>query len=479
MQQLGRMQRIRIRLFAGILCLAAAPVAGQSKEDPLKTDRLFPPAAHLPMQMPEGMGAPTPLLEAAPDITSELSLAQLTDLALRNNPRTRLAWATARQEAAQYGLARSATFPRVDLNVTLTRARVVSGTSGAVTPEQNRLFPNFSLNYVLYDFGARAAEVEAQSFRALAASLSQNRVLQEVVFQVEQAYFRLLGVQQLVRTGTQALRNAETTLDATRRRHQAGVATIGDVYRAETAAAQATLNLRRVEGEVAKARGLIAAACGVPIETPLRIQPWSDEVPVDRVKETIDVLVRSATARRPDLAAAQARVKAAQSAVEAAARAGKPTLEFNAQLGRTIFDDGRPRADSNQLALLLRVPIFDGWRDDYAVRRAQAQVAQAEAARDQLFGQTEADVWQAYYDLQTATSGLTTTATLVQGAEQSSAVAAARYQAGVGNLLDLLTAQAEETSAQVQRVQSRLDWYTALARLNFALGASGSFENKP
>ena len=58
-------------------------------------------------------------------------------------------------------------------------------------------------------------------------------------------------------------------------------------------------------------------------------------------------------------------------------------------------------------------------------------------------------------------------------------VAAARYQAGVGSLLDLLTAQADEINALVQQIQSRLDWYTALSRLNFALGASGHFGTTP
>ena len=63
----------------------------------------------------------------------------------------------------------------------------------------------------------------------------------------------------------------------------------------------------------------------------------------------------------------------------------------------------------------------------------------------------------------------------MQGATQSASVAAARYQLGVGTLLDLLTAQADETNALVQQIQSHLDWYTALARLNFALGASGYY----
>jgi outer membrane protein TolC len=67
----------------------------------------------------------------------------------------------------------------------------------------------------------------------------------------------------------------------------------------------------------------------------------------------------------------------------------------------------------------------------------------------------------------------------VQQATQSATVAAARYQMGVGTLLDLLTAQEDETRALVQSIQSHLDWYTALARLNFALGASGHFGNTP
>jgi outer membrane protein len=96
-----------------------------------------------------------------------------------------------------------------------------------------------------------------------------------------------------------------------------------------------------------------------------------------------------------------------------------------------------------------------------------------------LHSQAELDVWQSYYDLQTAAAGIETTKTLVQGATQAASVAAARYQSGVGSLLDLLTAQADETNAFVQFIQSRLDWYTALARLNFSLGASGLFGNSP
>jgi len=452
--------------------------AAVANDDPYKTDALVPPNHYSRWQVPQGMEARAPAPEVSPAADSILTLAQLTDLALRNNARTRQAWAVARAEAAQYGITQSSGMPRFDVLLNLNRARVLSNTSGVATHEQNRYGPSASLSYVLFDFGARAADLEAQSFRVLAANLSQNRVLQEVVFQVEQAYFRLMGVEQLVRASNLALKSVEATLDAARRRHQAGLATIGDVFRSETAVAQTTLNLRRAEGEVAKARGQLATACGLPVTTTLKLEIWDQRQGV-QMKESLESLLRRASSARPDMAAAESRVKAARSAVKAIEAGSMPTLELNLQSSRTFYTDGRKYADGNLIAFNLRIPVFDGWRDEYSARRAQAQVDQAEAARDQLFTQTELEVWQAYYDLQTATTGIATTNTLVQGATQTASVAAARYQSGVGNLLDLLTAQTDETNALVQSIQSQLDWHTALARLNFALGASGHFGISP
>lgn len=463
-------------LIAGALLWTSLPCAAN---DPYKTDAMVPPTHYAPGMIDPRLEPAAPALETIPDTREPLTLAQLTDLALKNNPRTREAWAAARFEAAQYGVAKSALMPTIDVLLNASRARTLSNTSGVATPEQNRYGPSVSLSYILYDFGSRAAEVEAQSYRVLAANLTQNRVLQEVVFQVEQVYFRLLGIEALVRAAGQALKSAEATLDAARRRHQAGLATIGDVFRSETAVAQATLNLRRAQGDVSKLRGEIAVVCGVPVTTPLKIQPLPEQRPAIEMKDSLEALLKRASSARPDMAAAESRVRAARAGVTAAGSAGMPSLELNVQAGKQFYTDGRDPAHSNLIGFNLRIPIFDGWRDDYSVRRAQAQVQQAEAARDLLYTQTELDVWQAYYDLQTANIGIATTTTLVQQATQSANVAAARYQMGVGTLLDLLTAQEDEIRALVQSIQSHLDWYTALARLNFAMGASGHFRNTP
>jgi outer membrane protein TolC len=165
-------------------------------------------------------------------------------------------------------------------------------------------------------------------------------------------------------------------------------------------------------------------------------------------------------------------VRVARAQADAAAREGFPTIIVNASTGRTFFPHDRPFADSNSIALNLSIPIFTGFNHTYSVRQAEARAAQAEATRDVLNRQTELEVWQSYYDVQTAAGGVSTTEVQLRAAQQTAEATLARYRGGFGSLLDLITAQVEESNARVQRIQSYLDWFTAVARLNYAIGAS-------
>ena len=126
----------------------------------------------------------------------------------------------------------------------------------------------------------------------------------------------------------------------------------------------------------------------------------------------------------------------------------------------------------------MRIPLFSGFRDSYNQRQAEYQTQQAEATRDSLYRQVQLEVWQAYYDLQTVSGSISSTDALVKSAEQTAQAVLARYQGGFGTILDLITAQQDETSARTQRIQSYLDWYTVLARLNLSVGAGDLMTTK-
>ncbi|MGH8489729.1 MAG: TolC family protein, partial [Gammaproteobacteria bacterium] len=141
--------------------------------DPFDTETETAPAPEVPWQASEPLPKiPEPRHGSAAEISGPLSLAQIVDLALMNNPQTREAWAVARAQAAELGIARSLYWPQLTGLANLTRSRSLSS-AGASVPEQTRYGPSVSLAYVLFDFGAREGQVEAARYRLLASNLQQ------------------------------------------------------------------------------------------------------------------------------------------------------------------------------------------------------------------------------------------------------------------------------------------------------------------
>jgi outer membrane protein TolC len=453
-----------------VLSASAAPE--DFTRDPFRTERYVPAAPGVRWQSPDALPQVPPARSASLPVGDRpLSLPELTEFALQNNPRTRQAWYALRAQAAGVGIEQSDTLPRVSADLLGQRSETGSQT-GNQNPWLTRYGPALTLNYLLYDFGERDSRVKAAEYQALAAALAQNRVLQDVVLQVEQAYYFFLGFEALVRSNELFLKSVRTSLDATQRRREGGLATAADVYRAETQVAQAQLNVTRSKGEWEKARGSLASAVGLPVNVTLRVQSFEGEPPIREISESLNNILDRAKANRPDLIAAEAQARSARAQAEAASRSGLPTLSVSATTGRTFYRGDQPFTDTNSVLLNLNIPLFTGYNHTYTVRQAEARANQAEASRDALVRQAELEVWQSYYDVQTAADGVTTTAVQLRAARQTAEATLARYQSGFGSLLDLITAQVDESNARVQRIQSFLDWFTAVARLNYAIGAS-------
>ena len=108
------------------------------------------------------------------------------------------------------------------------------------------------------------------------------------------------------------------------------------------------------------------------------------------------------------------------------------------------------------------------------MRAAEARTEVQAARRDNVRQQVALDVWEAYQNLTTATQTIRTSADLLASAEQSERVALGRYKAGVGNILDVLTAQSALANARLQRIQAVLEWYVSRAALARAIGTLDS-----
>ncbi len=398
------------------------------------------------------------------DRIRRLTLPEIIEVGLRNNPETREAWANSEAAAAAYGSARGEWLPTIDGDVTAQRIKTVAS-AGRVSVQQSVLTPSATLSYLLFDFGGRAGRVAGARQRLIAAGFTHNASIQDVVLQIQVGYFQYLATRSLLDAQRTTLAEATANLEAAEERRRVGLATIADVLQARTAASQAQLDLQVIEGNLETARGGLALALGLPANLPYDVDSSAAEVPVQPLADSVDALIASALVGRPDLAAAQAEAQAARAGIRELRSDLLPSLQLSATGGRTYATTIPNGANSYNLSLGLSIPIFNGFSRQYDLRGAQYQAEAAEARTQTLRRQVVYQVFTAYYALQTATRRVHTADVLIRSAEESNEVALGRYKAGVGTVLDLLASQSALASARSQRVNARLAWSVSLAQL--------------
>jgi len=442
-----------------MLALAGAAHAEQSR-DPFEVQRLRPSTPSTFWEGPRGTCA-APL-----QVPDPLRLADAVDIALCNNPQTRQSWASAKVQAAQVGIARSEYLPSIDAAAVLQRTQTwnVSDSGG-----ETNLNGALTFNYLLFDFGGRDATLEQARQSLLAADWTHNSTLQGVLLGAVSAYYQLYATQEAVAAVLAAEKASLNSLDATRARQRAGTATRADVLQAQTAYSQSQLNTTQAQGDAATARGVLANTLGLSAEQPLSIATPPDLEASQVAQRAVAQLIEVARTRRPDLAAAQAQVRAAQSNIKVQESAGKPTLSLFAGLGANAAAPGLD-PNTGSIGLQLRIPLFTGYQSTYQILQARDQLEVQTATRDRLAADVSLDVWRAYQDLQTQGQSLSTTEELVASAQESYNAALARYKAGVGTIIDLLNAQSALASAQLQRIQARYRWNLAKVTLARAIG---------
>ncbi|HYS04366.1 MAG TPA: TolC family protein [Candidatus Dormibacteraeota bacterium] len=423
-----------------------------------------PPFSAAPGATPAATPAPTVIPPDLQKVAQGFGLNDLIDLALRNNPDTRAAWAGARAAAADLGSQRGAYYPTIFAQESTSRVKG-SAVGGQFTFHSTTTNPSVVLNYLLLDFGGRKSAVEEARQALVAADWTHNAAIQDAVLQVQQAYYQYLNARALESAQQVAMKEAQANLDAAERRHDAGLSTIADVLQAKTALSQAQLELETVQGQIQVIRGVLATAVGLPANTPFEVDIPVQEVPLSRGTDEVDRLIEQAQARRPDLAAARALVQKAQAHLDHARAQDRPTLTTSVNGGRIYYAPDYNYQDTYGLAFLLTVPIFNGLTYQYNVFKAEAEAETSRARLDSLQQQAIFQVWSSYYNQKTATQRVQTTRDLLQSAQQSFEVVSARYKAGVGSILDVLTSETALAGARAQETQARTDWFLSMAQL--------------
>ncbi len=405
--------------------------------------------------------------------SGNLALSQLVDVALINNPTTQVAWEDARSAAAAWAEARGLYYPHIAGTARYVYAKGGGSSMGADPFKEQYGDVGLSLNYLLFDFGGREAQIDAARLALVNANWNQNQAIQNVLQAVAVSFYNYIGSKALVVADEASLEDARTSLDAAKLRLEAGVGTLPDVLQAQAQMAQVELDLVAAKGDVEINRGILATSVGWPANTVFDVDGSLSELPVAAISDNVNNLIALAMKNRPDLAAVQATVRQREALLWEAKSRFFPEISATAQILRWWV---RPEGKDSEfftnylVGLQLQMPIFQGFQILNSVRKAKAQLESARAALELQEQIVINQVWNSYYDFTTAVQSLQAADSLVASAEESYHASLARFKAGVGDIVELLNAQATLAQARAEQVQSKTDIFTSYADLINAIG---------
>jgi outer membrane protein TolC len=335
------------------------------------------------------------------------------------------------------------------------------------------------LSYTVFDFGARGGRIAGAKAQVLAADFGFNDMHRHVIYQVAQAYYRLLNAAGQEDAARASLANAQTLQQAAEDRLKQGLATLPDVLEARSATAQADYQLQAALGAEEIARGDLATALGSSTTATIQVQPLNVLLIPESIGDTVEQAIQRGFEQRPDLLEQVAEIRSANARARAARTAFYPTLSLDANPNTQLLYGSQQALPwihtagfYGGLSASLNWTVFDGGARRSRLAQAEAGVraaeAQATAARDQVADQ----VWAAYSNLHTAFRQRQAATALLEAASQSYAAALEAYKFGVRNLLDVTAAQQTLAQARSTDVLARTHVLNALADLSFRTGES-------
>ncbi len=382
-------------------------------------------------------------------------LDELQKRLIAGSPDLAAALANYEQAQAYSDFTRGDLFPQIKANADLERDRLSANRPGYTTPAHfSQRSVGFAASYELDLWGRVRNEVAAGKAQAEAAADDLENARLSLIAQLVDDYIVLRGLDRDSAILADTVKAYQRALDLTNERHRGGIAPGLDVARAQTQLDTARAQAEQTLAQRALAEHSIAALIGVS-PSQFSIEPAIVDIKLPPVP--IDV-PSTLLQRRPDIAAAQRRMEAANANVGVARAAFFPSIGLNASGGYLSSHAGNWLTQPSSFwaigpAALLTV--FDGGKRDASVRQAHAVFDEASAKyRSTVLGaftQVEDNLalLNHYRDASVAEKSA------VQAAQRSLNFSLDRYREGAVNYLDVVTSQT--AALQTQRDALSLD----------------------
>jgi outer membrane protein len=351
-----------------------------------------------------------------------------------------------------------------------------------------------TITQLIYDGGRTIANIRSAKEADIAGRATLLRNLQTLAYNVATSYYTVLEDNATVTADAQLVHEFEVNEASTAAQIRNGAAARSDIAAAQFQTAQARGNLVTAQGTAIGAQGAFATTLG--LDADVEVVPQQITSQPNSPNPTYALSLKRALIMRPDYISAAYNVQSAQENLRYAKLARFPILTAGASDGvsRQFIDcysstetnpkngnvtpisicPGIPPSWSNQktIGLNLSIPIYDQGLTNYNVAVAASQLDQAVANFNSTKLSVESDVRSALATLISARASLVQARSELVAAQVSLSATQAQYKVGATTILNVVTAEANLTTAQSSYISALYGVSTAEQNYLYATGVS-------
>ena len=402
--------------------------------------------------------------------TTHLTLAQAQQLAIQNNPQFTAAQynaAAAYQTAPQY---KAAYEPTVFGSVTTVGADNGSRlAAGSLTNPivYSRVGTGLSIGQMITDFGRTSNLIAMAKLQASAQDQVTETTRAQILLDTSRAYFAILRTLAVLKVASQTVTARQTVSDQVTALAESKLKSNLDVSFANVNLADAKLLLVQAQSDLKAAEADLATAIGLPNESGFVL----DEEPIPSpMRDRVDALIREAIQNRPELKSLRLQQNAAERFIRAEHALYFPSVGVVGTAGFVPTGYQAVPSRYGAIGMNVSIPIFNGGL--FKARQTQAEL-KAKAATENvndLQNRVIRGVRVAWLSATTAFDRMGLTRQLLEQAKISLDLAQARYDLGLGNIVELSTAQLNVTSAQIADASALYEYQTQRIFVDYQTG---------
>jgi multidrug efflux system outer membrane protein len=406
------------------------------------------------------------------ELFNDTVLNQLIDTALIQNKDVRIAAARVEEFAARVDIFRSGYFPQIGYNGDASRNRVsreVYGGQGVTKRKYNNYTATASLGWELDLWGRIRASTEAARAELLAQEENRRAVIMSLVSAVATSYINLRQYDRQLVVARETLDSRDELLRLFELKFKAGVVSDLELAMVRTEYEQAAAAIPPIERQIALTENALSILLG---NNPGAI-PRGKSIDKLVLPPVPNGVPSSLLARRPDIAAAEQAMIAANARIGVARAQYFPTISLTGLFGyasESLSDLLQNSANVWTLGGSAVGPIFSGGRISAELRASEAVQRQTLVGYLQTVQGAFRDVDDALVSVQKLREQLVVERRRVAALSDYARLAWLRYNEGYTSYIDVLDAQNKLFDAQLQYVSIQGEVYGSLVNTYKAMG---------